>query len=47
MYTKLFEVHIKGFFQSFFGKETPKVLEVFDLIIFLFSLGYQINYWLL
>jgi len=46
-YTKLFGREINGFFETLYWGKIPFFLKWLDVIIFLMSLGYQINYWLL
>lgn len=46
-WTKIFSREINGFFETLYWKNIPVFLKWLDIIIFLISLGYQINYWLL
>jgi len=46
-YTKVFDRNIAGFFDTLWPTDTTPLLKWLDLIIFVLSLAYQINYWLL
>jgi hypothetical protein len=46
-YTKLFDTKLNGFFNTTYWKELPPFFKWLDVIIFLFSIGYQINFWFL
>lgn len=45
-YTKLFDKKINGFFHTIYWKNEHIFFEWLDIIILIFSLLYQINYWL-
>lgn len=46
-WTKVFGREFIGFCDTIYWKELPTFFKWLDIIIFLGSLGYQINYWLL
>lgn len=46
-YTKLFNKELNGFFNTLYWKNLPPILKYIDVLIFISSLIYQINYWLL
>jgi hypothetical protein len=46
-YTKIFNREISGFFDTIYWRKLHFFFKWLDVMIFLFSLGYQINYWLL
>lgn len=45
--TKIFEMEFNGFFNTIYWKKLPSFFKWLDVIIFLLSLAYQINFWLL
>lgn len=44
--TKLFEIRIGGFFDTVLPTKIKPWLKYLDVLIFLFSLSYQLIYWL-
>jgi hypothetical protein len=44
--TKVFDTTLGGLLDTLYWRKIPAFVQWIDVLIFLFSLGYQANYWL-